>query len=76
MTPDRERLLTPDTAEFLTGKGFQTSPSTLETLRSRGGGPEYEYFGRRVLYKPAKLVEWAYGRLSMPVNNTSQPTAA
>ena len=76
MAPERDRLPTSDAARFLTEMGFPTAPSTLETMRSRGGGPEYEYFGRRVLYRPAKLIEWAHGRLSGPVTSTSEARAA
>jgi len=76
MTPESDRLSTPNAAGFLTEMGFPTAPSTLETMRSRGGGPEYEYFGRRVLYRTAKLIEWAHGRLSRPVTSTSEARAA
>ncbi len=75
--PKRNLLPTLAASEFLTEYvGTPTAPSTLETLRCRGGGPEYEYFGRRVLYRPEKLIEWALSRLSSPVTNTSQARVA
>jgi hypothetical protein len=40
MTPDRERLLTPDAAEFLTGKGFAADGRLIDgALRIGEGRP-------------------------------------
>ncbi|WP_407674670.1 helix-turn-helix transcriptional regulator [Paraliomyxa miuraensis] len=39
------------------------SPSTLNTLRSRGGGPPYVKMGRRVFYRVADLRAWRDARL-------------
>jgi hypothetical protein len=74
--------LNPDTlltrlgaAQFLTEQGYQTAPATLATKASRGGGPEYECYGRRPLYRPEKLLEWAKSRLSKPVRSSSEAEA-
>jgi hypothetical protein len=70
-TPDT--LLTrPESARFLTELGFPTASLTLATKATRGGGPEYERYGRRPLYRPAKLLEWARSRLSRPIRNSSE----
>jgi hypothetical protein len=42
----RERV-----ADALTEAGFPTSPKTLATKASRGGGPPYRKFGHRPLYR-------------------------
>lgn len=39
------------------------SPSTLNTLRSRGGGPPYVKMGRRVFYRVKDLRVWRDARL-------------
>ena len=39
------------------------SPSTLNTLRSRGGGPPYVKMGRRVFYRVKDLRAWRDARL-------------
>lgn len=39
------------------------SPATLNTLRSRGGGPPYVKMGRRVFYRVSDLRTWRDARL-------------
>lgn len=60
------------TARALTEEGYQTSPATLATKRSRGGGPQFRYFGRRVLCRWGDVLAWARSRLSEPARNTSE----
>ncbi len=38
------------------------SPRTLETKRTRGGGPEFEKLGRRVVYRKSALDKWRGSR--------------
>ena len=52
-----------ESAEYLTNRGFRTSPNTLEKLASLGGGPRYSNFGNRALYVPEDLDQWAQQRL-------------
>ena len=59
-------------AEALTSLGFRTKQSTLATLASRGGGPTFQKYGQRVVYKWADALSWAQSRLSDPVASTSQ----
>ena len=46
--------------------------ATLNTLRSRGGGPPYAKLGRRVVYRVADLRVWRDARL---VANTAAGAA-
>jgi hypothetical protein len=77
MTIDENKLLgRADAAKALTAAGFPVSPATLATRATRGGGPRYRLFGRRPLYRWGDALEWARGRLSEPVSNTSEAKVA
>jgi hypothetical protein len=65
-----------DTARALSDAGFPVSPATLATKATRGGGPRYRLFGRKPLYRWGDALEWARGRLSEPVTNSSEARAA
>jgi hypothetical protein len=59
-------------ASALTERGYPTSPATLATLATRGGGPVFSKFGsHRVLYRWGDLLVWANARLVGPVASTS-----
>ncbi len=58
-------------SKFLTERGYKTAERTLAKLASVGGGPSFRHFGRRVLYDPGALLQWALGRLSSPRSSTS-----
>jgi hypothetical protein len=75
--PDNlDALLTRDkTAAALTEGGYPTSPKTLATMATRGGGPPFHRFGPRVLYRWRDALEWAEKRLSPPVGSTSEARA-
>jgi hypothetical protein len=60
------------TAAALTERGFPVSDKTLATIASRGGGPRFHRFGRRIVYRWRDAVEWAEKRLSPPMLNTSE----
>src|SRR4029077_2885859 len=64
-----------DVALALSEAGFPVSAATLATKAVRGGGPPYQLFGRRPLYRWGAALEWARGRLSRPVTNTSEARA-
>jgi hypothetical protein len=77
MAYEDDDLLTRQAAAFaLTDAGFPVSPATLATKATRGGGPPYQLFGRRPLYRWGDVLEWARGRLSKPVANTSEANVA
>jgi hypothetical protein len=72
-----DRLLTRrDAAEALTNAGYPTSPATLATLATRGGGPLFRRYGTRVVYRMDDLIAWAQSRLSAPMRSTSEADAA
>ena len=56
---------TPDAALYL-----GLSPATLETMRSRGGGPQFVKLGRRVVYRREDLDVWLAARVR---KSTSDP---
>ena len=64
------------TAEALTAAGFPVSEKTLATKATRGGGPLYQLFGRKPLYRWGDALEWARSRLSKPIRSTSELEAA
>ena len=60
------------TAAALTAAGFPIKPATLATKATRGGGPPFQRFGSRPLYKWADALRWAQSRLSPPIASTSE----
>jgi hypothetical protein len=65
-------LVRSEVAKALTEAGFPVSSAALATKATRGGGPPYQLFGRKPLYRWGATLEWARGRLSEPVTNTSE----
>jgi hypothetical protein len=68
---DERRLSRKEAAEFLTNLGYKTASATLAKLASVGGGPLFESFGRKPLYRSTDLLEWAQARSSGPRRSTS-----
>jgi hypothetical protein len=66
MIPDNpEALLRRDeAAKALSAAGFPTSPSTLASKASRGGGPPFRLYGRIPVYRWGDTLTWARNRLS------------
>jgi hypothetical protein len=84
MTSDRRDVVPTDPeallgrkeiAAALTAKGFPTSPATLSTQASRGGGPPYSKYGSRALYRWGTSLSWAQARLTPPITTTSEAPA-
>jgi hypothetical protein len=74
---DLDALLTRErTAAALTDSGYPTSPKTLATMATRGGGPSFHRFGPRVLYRWREALGWAEKRLSPAMHSTSEVDAA
>ena len=65
LTPE-SKLTREKAALALSELGYPTSKLSLSTLASRGGGPVYQRFGRRALYRRADLLTWAESRLTDP----------
>ena len=74
---DHNALLTREqAAAALTAAGFPVKAKTLATKATRGGGPPYQSFGARVLYRWGDALAWAEARLSPPISSTSELDAA
>jgi hypothetical protein len=76
--PDNpEALLTRDAAAAaLTAAGYPVRAKTLSTKATRGGGPPFRRFGAKPLYRWGDALGWAQSRLSPPLENTSDASAA
>jgi len=70
---NERRLGRKEAAQFLTDQGYKTATATLAKLACIGGGPPFESFGRRPLYREADLLAWAQGRTTGPRRSTSDP---
>jgi hypothetical protein len=51
-----------EAANALSTIGYPCTAGVLATLASRGGGPSYRRFGKRVIYRGSDLVTWAEAR--------------
>lgn len=71
MEPSKPYLNRRDAAIFLCENSFQITRKTLDKYATTGGGPPYRKFGRRCLYTPADLIEWAESKLSEKMSSTS-----
>ena len=72
MTTGEARYLSrAEAAEFLTERGYKTAPSTLAKKAVVGGGPPFVSWGRKPLYNPESLLEWAQRRCTGPRRSTS-----
>jgi hypothetical protein len=60
------------TALALSEAGYPTSAATLATLATRGGGPQYQLYGRIPVYRWGNSLAWAEGRLSPPVCSSAE----
>ncbi len=73
MQTDIERRLTrTEAAAFLTERGYRVAYATLNKYATVGGGPVFESFGRRSLYKPADLLAWVASKTTAPRRHTSE----
>jgi hypothetical protein len=69
----QRRLERKQAAAFLTERGYRTAPATLAKLACLGGGPVFESFGRRPLYREVDLLAWAQAKTTGPRRSTSDP---
>jgi hypothetical protein len=70
-SPDA-RLTRPRNAEALTAAGYPTAASTLATMATRGGGPPYDVYNGRSLYRWGDSLVWARSRATPPRRSTSE----
>ena len=74
---DPDRLLGREaSAQALTAAGYPTSPATLATKATRGGGPPYRIFGKRAIYRWRDLLAWAEASTTPLCRSTSERMAA
>ena len=77
MQRNPDSLLTRDAVPTALAEiGYPTSTASLATMATRGGGPPFRKFGRRVLYRWGDLLAWAEDRCSAPRCTTSEEDAA
>ena len=62
-------LPTPEAAQYV---GLR--PATLETMRTRGGGPAFVKLGRRVVYRREDLDAWLRARVRKSTSDPGSPT--
>jgi hypothetical protein len=67
------RLNRREAAQFLTERGYPVAPTTLAKYASVGGGPIFESFGRKPIYRESNLLAWAEARSTGPRRSTSDP---
>lgn len=60
-----------EAAQFLSERGYKTAPATLAKRAVVGGGPPFVSWGRKPLYQPEALLEWAQRRCTGPRRSTS-----
>lgn len=70
------RLSRAEAAHFLTERGYRVAYATLNKYATIGGGPVFESFGRRPLYRAADLLAWVASKTSAPRRHTSEQHAA
>jgi hypothetical protein len=64
-----------EAAVFLTDRGYRIAKATLDKLAVIGGGPIFEKWGRKPLYRPADLLSWVASRSTGPMRSTSDQQA-
>lgn len=68
----KPRLNCPEAVDSLQHvHGVRVAHATMCKYRSVGGGPLFEKFGPRILYKPGNLDAWALDKLGEPKSSTS-----
>ena len=73
MIENERRLDRKQAAQFLTDRGYRTAPATLAKLACVGGGPTFQSFGRKPLYRETDLLAWAEAKTTGPRRSTSDP---
>ena len=77
MQPDNERRLTrAEAAAVLSDRGYRVAYATLNKYAVGGGGPTFESFGRKPLYRPTDLMAWVASKTTGPRRHSSDNQAA
>jgi hypothetical protein len=62
-----------EAAKYLTDElGLPTTKGTLQKLATVGGGPPYDLYGNKSIYKPSNLNRWAEEKMTAPKRSTSE----
>lgn len=59
-------LSRPEAAAYVRAKGLPCTKATLQKLATVGGGPAYQRFGHRAVYRTADLDAWIESKLTTP----------
>ena len=62
----------PEAAAYLTDKGLPTTKGSLQKQATVGGGPEYEIWGNKAVYRPSKLDAYAAQKLKPSRRSTAK----
>ena len=76
MQDDERRLTRAEAAAYLSERGYRVAYATLNKYATVGGGPIFQSFGRRPLYRPTDLLAWVAEKSSAPRRSTSERQAA
>jgi hypothetical protein len=71
LTPE-SMLVRKACAEALTAHGFPIREATLSTMATRGGGPAFCLFNKRVIYNWGIALEWARAKVSPAAPTASE----
>ena len=63
-----------EAARFLQAHGLRTTPASLATMATRGGGPPYFKIGKLCQYPTAELELWVSRRCTDLFDSTSAPS--
>lgn len=61
-----------EAAAYLCSLGLPVAEKSLSKYITIGNGPNYQKFGRRVVYTKDNLEKWANGRLSKTYNSSCE----
>jgi hypothetical protein len=77
MNQAQDPLLPPPAASgYLAAAGVRHAPSTLNNMRSSGGGPEFVRLGRWIFYSRSALDKYVRGLSSPPLRSTHEPAGS
>jgi hypothetical protein len=66
------KLTRRETAVALTEAGYRIAEATLATMATRDGGPPFEKWNRKPLYRWGDALAWAKARMSRPIRRARE----
>lgn len=64
-----------EAAQYLNSRGLKISPKTLQKFVTVGGGPAFQKFGHRAVYRVEHLDAWVAERLTPPSHTAIRKAA-